>query len=337
MKQFLLTSVLLLGAATVQADTTVRVRDTGGPSIDQVQAMDAHGPQARIAVARFENKSADSRSWWNPQIGDGMADMLTTALVNTGRFIVLERGEALEDILGEQDLGASGRVRADTAAPIGEMEGAELLVVAAVTEFDENSGGTRGGLGGFGGRVLGAIAGGTKSAHMAIDLRLVDARTSRVLAATSVEGEAKDFKLGGALGGYTGSVALGGALETWKNTPREKALRQVIGAAVEYVVARTPAQYYRGGQQTAAAAATSAAPASTSATGGGSAGGSDQIVITAASAPAYQGPNINTPVKFSLPAGTITVARVRVKGWIQVADSNGQLGWVAEDSAVPVE
>lgn len=179
MKQFLLTSVLLLGAATVQADTTVRVRDTGGPSIDQVQAMDAHGPQARIAVARFENKSADSRSWWNPQIGDGMADMLTTALVNTGRFIVLERGEALEDILGEQDLGASGRVRADTAAPIGEMEGAELLVVAAVTEFDENSGGTRGGLGGFGGRVLGAIAGGTKSAHMAIDLRLVDARTSR--------------------------------------------------------------------------------------------------------------------------------------------------------------
>ena len=123
--------------------------------------------------------------------------------------------------------------------------------MAAVTEFDDNSGGTRGGLGGFGGGVLGAIAGGVKKAHMAIDLRLIDARTSRILAATSVEGEAKDFNVGGALGGYTGSVGLGGALQTWKNTPREKALRQVIGAAVDFVVSRTPAQYYRGPQSTA--------------------------------------------------------------------------------------
>ena len=218
MKMIALALVILPASLSVLADTTVRVRDSGGPSIAEAQAADYNGPQARIAVARFENKAADARNWWNPQIGDGMADMLTTALFNSGRYIVLER-ESIDDVLYEQDLGASGRIRQDTAAPIGEIEGAEILVVAAVTEFDDNSGGTRGGLGGFGGGVLGAIAGGVKKAHMAIDLRLIDARTSRILAATSVEGEAKDFNVGGALGGYTGSVALGGALQTWKNTP----------------------------------------------------------------------------------------------------------------------
>ena len=60
-------------------------------------------------------------------------------------------------------------------------------------------------------------------------------------------------------------------------------------------------------------------------------------MITAAPAAVYQGPNPNTPVQFTLPAGTITAARVRVKGWIQVADSNGKLGWVAEGDTVPVE
>ena len=54
----------------------------------------------RIAVAGFENKV---RPWWSGhwEIGEGMSEMLVTALVNTGKFIVLER-QALEDILKEQ-------------------------------------------------------------------------------------------------------------------------------------------------------------------------------------------------------------------------------------------
>lgn len=335
LSKVLMVAGLLLVTAGAGAETKTRVRDTGGPSIAEAQAADYNGPQARIAVARFENKSADARNWWNPEIGDGMADMLTTALFNSGRFIVLER-QSIDDVLNEQDLGASGRVRQDTAAAIGEIEGAEILVVAAVTEFDDNSGGTRGGLGGFGGGVLGAIAGGVKKAHMAIDLRLIDARTSRVLAATSVEGEAKDFNVGGALGGYTGRVGLGGALQTWKNTPKEKALRQVIETAVDFVITRTPNQYYHqgGNSQAVASAAPVAAPA---ATRSAASGGSSQIVITAASAAAHQGPNASTAVQFALPAGTITDARVRVKGWVQVADAQGKLGWIKEEDAVPVE
>lgn len=314
--------MLLTACATPMSGTSTKVTQGSDQTIDQVQAMAYDGPQARIAVARFDNKSADSRNWWNPRIGDGMADMLTTSLVNTGRFIVLERA-ALDDVLDEQDLGASGRVRQDTAAAIGEIEGAEILVVAAVTEFDDNSGGTRGGLGGIAGGVLGAIAGGSRSAHMAIDLRLVDARTSRVLAATSVEGEAKDFSLGGALGGYTGSVGLGGALQSWKNTPREKALRQVIGAAVEYVVDRTPQNYYRHGQRSAQ----QALPAATG----------ERVVITATSLNVRGGPGTQHGIQYGLTSGSIVDVLSRSNGWVRIRDDQGRSGWVAEKFTASVQ
>jgi len=310
--------------------TTTNVRDSSGRSMAEAQAEAYNGPKARIAVARFENKSADSRDWYSPQIGDGMADMLTTALVNSGRYIVLER-QNVDTVLSEQDLGASGRVREETAAAIGEIEGAELLVVAAVTEFEGNAGGTRAGGGGFGGGILGAIAGGSRSAHMAIDLRVVDARTSRILAATSVEGEARDFNLGGALAGYTGTVGLGGALSTWKNTPREKALRQVIGAAVDYVISVTPPEMMRYDAM--------GNPVSASAGGGQSTGESatERVVITASSLNVRSGPSTENPVQFSLTSGNVVDVVTRAGDWLQVRDDEGREGWVAAQYTLEVQ
>lgn len=314
-------SLLLTACATTGTNT--RVTSGSSQNLNEARAVPYDGPQARIAVTRFSNRSADAYNWYNPGIGDGMADMLTTALVNTGRFIVLER-EALGDILAEQDLAASGRISAETGAAIGEIEGAEILVIAAVTEFEEDAGGTRGGLGGVAGGVLGAITGGSRSAHMAIDLRMVDARTSRVLAATSVEGEAKDFSLGGALAGYTGSVGLGGALESWKNTPREKALRQVIGAAVDYVVTKTPQRFYRHGSQQRFI------QNNLQVTG-------EKIVITATSLNVRSGPGTQHGVMFSLVSGSIVDVLSRDAGWVQIRDEQGRDGWVAADYTAVLE
>jgi len=332
----LASSALLLVASSAlwgQAGTKVRVTEGSGQSMAAVQGEHYNGPKARIAVARFENKTADAQSWYSPSIGDGMADMLTTALVNSGRYIVLER-ESLDTVLDEQDLGASGRIRQDTAAAIGEIEGAELLVVAAVTEFSGNAGGTRAGGGGIGGRVFGAIAGGSRKAHMAIDLRVVDATTSRILAATSVEGEAKDFNIGGALGGWTGSVGLGGALSTWKNTPREKALRQVIGAAVDYVISVTPPAMLRYDPMGRAVQPAGGGGGQTASSGGG--GGGDQVVITAAVS-AHQGPNAGSPVVFDLSSGKIVDVALRAGTWLQIRDEQGRTAWIPADAALDVE
>lgn len=214
----------------------------GGPSMQEAQMEAYDGPKARIAVSQFLDKTAKgggSYNWWNPEIGDGMRDMLATALFNTNRFIVLER-QIMGEVLAEQDLGASGRVKQKTAAAIGEIEGAELLVTGAITEFEPASGGVGGALGGWTGTVLGAVAGGLKKSHIAVDLRVVDARTSRIVAATSVEGEAKDTSLGGLLVGSSAAGGLGG----YSKTSMEKAVRIALGEAVKFIVTKTPQNYY---------------------------------------------------------------------------------------------
>jgi curli biogenesis system outer membrane secretion channel CsgG len=232
-----------------KTETTV-TSGSDSPGIQEAQSEAYNGPKARIAVSRFTNKAHGS-SWYNHQIGDGMADQLTTALVNTNRYIVLER-QQLSDVMAEQDLGATGRVRGDTAAPIGQIEGAELLITGAVTEFEGSAEGTSGGGaagGGLLGNVVGAVSGAVKKAHMAIDIRVIDTKTSRVLLATSVEGSASNVNVGGIVSGLLGtggsSTALAGGLQSWKNTPNEKALRQCIDAAVDFIVTKTPPVYYR--------------------------------------------------------------------------------------------
>jgi curli biogenesis system outer membrane secretion channel CsgG len=220
-------------ASCAPIQPTAVVTSGGGPGIAEAQAVPYNGPKARIAVSTFVDKSAKGYQ----DIGEGMSDMLTTALFHTNRFIVLERG-ALGEVLREQDLAASGRVKGGTEAPTGEIEGAELLVVGAITEFEPKAGGVGGGLltGGFGAGV------GVSMAHIAIDIRIIDAKTSRILSAQSVEGRAQDI---GGLAGFAVGGPLAVGFGGFAKTPMEKAIRLCLQTAVNYIAQQTPAQYYR--------------------------------------------------------------------------------------------
>ncbi|MDY6882033.1 MAG: CsgG/HfaB family protein [Desulfatiglans sp.] len=317
---FLLAVAMVTGCVTPGTKATV-TSDPGGPSISEAQAVAYDGPKARIAVARFTDKTG--KGWYTSRIGDGMADQLVTALFNTNRFIVLER-QTLGDVLQEQDLGASGRVRQETAAAIGEIEGAELLIVAAVTEFEGRASGARGGIGGIGGGILGAITGGFKKAHMAIDMRIVDAKTSRIVAATSVEGEATDVNLGGLLGGFGGSGALVGGLGGWKNTPTEKALRICIKEAVNFIVSKTPPVYYRHGSPQGQPVSSSPPPAPSSSTGGG-----ETVKVVPKSLNVRTGPGTNFSVVTSARGGENLTVLERSGEWLRVRTSSGKEGWVS--------
>jgi curli biogenesis system outer membrane secretion channel CsgG len=274
-----------VGAAEAQfAPKATVTSPTDGKSIDEAQREAYDGPKARIAVSQFKDKTG--KGWWTGAIGDGMADMLTTALFHTNRYIVLER-QTVSDVLREQDLGAAGRIKKGTEAPIGEIEGAELLITGAVTEFEGAASGGGGGIGGIGGtagRILGGIAGGMKKAHMAIDMRVIDTKTSRVVAATSVEGEATDFALGGALAGAGGGGALGGALGGWSKTPTEKALRVCIQEAVKFIVSKTPQTYYRYNPAGGVVAAAAPAVPKTVAAGAGAGAGTQMAAAPPADA-----------------------------------------------------
>jgi len=240
----LLSSVLIVVAAPT---AVAQVRPGQGPGMEQAQAERYDGPKARIAVADFEDKMS-STGQYRAEYGRGMADMLATALFNTNRYIVLER-QNLTYVLAEQDLGASGRIKRETAAPIGELEGAELLVTAAVTGFDPGVSGAGGSVGGVLGHIFGKaagesfgnVAGGFRRAQIALDVRIVDTRTGRVVAANSVQGSATEFS--GSLGAANTTFA--GDLGGFAKTPMERAIREAIQSSVDFVVSRTPASFFR--------------------------------------------------------------------------------------------
>jgi curli biogenesis system outer membrane secretion channel CsgG len=190
-----------------------------------------------VAVGDFQVKAANATLL----IGDGLREMVVTSLFNSNRFIVLER-QAIQDVMIEQELGASGLVKPATAAPTGALEGAELLVYGVVSEFQMGESGM-----GVGMALPGIplkFGGGASNAHMAIDLRVVDTATGRIVSATRVEGKATDYSANVATSIGGGRTQMPVSLGAYKNTPMEKAIRVCIDKAIEYVCSKTPAQYF---------------------------------------------------------------------------------------------
>ncbi len=238
-KRVLFTAVALvvLFSGCKSTKPKAKVTSSAGPTMEQAQAVPYNGPKARIAVKNFENKTG---RWYEGEIGRGMAEMLATALFHTNRFIVLER-EMISAVLEEQDFGITERIRKETRIAGGEIEGAELLVTGAVTEFEPGSSGGGGKvIGGHWGYVSGGPRISFQKAHVAIDIRVYDTRTSRIVAACSVEGKAKNIGLGGVVFSPYVDVDLGG----WSKTPMEKAVRVAIAEAVNYIVQNTPKEYF---------------------------------------------------------------------------------------------
>jgi len=234
-------SLLLLGLAGCASmmQPTASVDNTAGAA----PLPPYSGPKARIAVADFDVKAAKAAG----EIGSGLREMLVTALINSSRFSVLER-QVLSAVMQEQELSASGAAAAGSGPQRGKIKTADLIITAAVTEFEPQASGGSAGIGGGGGvgsGILGGLLGAAlNKAHMALDIRIVDASTSEVLAATRVQGQASDVA-GGLMMGFMGNWALGGGLSAYANTPMEKAIRVCIIEAVRYISQSIPANYYK--------------------------------------------------------------------------------------------
>lgn len=208
-----LVSLLFLLSACSSAKV---VSQEGGPTIQQAQAAPFNGEKKRIAVSAFERKTPKGGA----TIGSGLAAMLADSLFNTNRFIVLER-ERLNDVMAEQDLAENPRFRQETIAPKGELEGAELLIRGAVTEFEPDC---RGGS---------LLLIGAKQACVAINLRIIDVKTGRIVSSTTVEGTSGTAGVGLVFTRSTLPIGLG----AWSKTPMEQAMRQCIEKAVQHIVA----------------------------------------------------------------------------------------------------
>ncbi len=86
-----------------------------------------------VAVFDFESKDEAVRD-----LGPKVALLLNTTLSADPNLIMVERAE-LEKVLGEQELGLSGTVSADTAAKVGNLTGAKVLVTGRVFKVDKET------------------------------------------------------------------------------------------------------------------------------------------------------------------------------------------------------
>ena len=199
------------------------------------------GNKARITIGKIKDKAKGC----NYEIAQSVGEMLSTALSNTDRFIVLASQEEVDELIDEIELGQSDYVEAGRGADKGLMEGADILVSGAVTGFEPDAGGSGGALGGLTKKAFGAIGAKKKEAKILLDIKLIDIRTRRIIKAMSLEGKATKWKTGAVGGGWTKDIALAGALGSYSNEPMEGAVRELLRNAVNEITQEIPKEYYR--------------------------------------------------------------------------------------------
>jgi len=86
-----------------------------------------------VAIFDFESKDEAVRD-----LGPKVATLINANLSAEPALITVERAE-LEKVLGEQELGLSGTVSPDSAAKVGQLTGAKVLVTGRVFKADEQT------------------------------------------------------------------------------------------------------------------------------------------------------------------------------------------------------
>ncbi|MDF1523728.1 MAG: CsgG/HfaB family protein [Trueperaceae bacterium] len=229
-------AVALLAACAPAAQpgpTGLEVRAFGLPPLAAqarylVAVYDVETDPTRVDVTLLPARERDERLF--TELGSGIGDIVTRELFELDRFDLVERRN-LAAILAEQDLGQSDRFDPATAANVGRLVGADLILVGAVTELsiDRSSAVVPGFLGGA---TVTTVA-------VEVELRFVDVATGRILGLGTGRGVARDAEV---------SVdAVQQALRLLRvGTVRQSivavALRNAIREAVEAAAGRLPSK-----------------------------------------------------------------------------------------------
>jgi len=162
----------------------------------------------------------------------GLTEMLTSVLVRTNRFIVLERA-AMQQIEQEQAL-SQGKTTKETAAQQGAMLGAQALITGDITGFTFNKSSV-------GGNVTNLVKGlnvaaERVSAEVIIDLRLIDATSGQIIYSSKGKGKASQTGVAADLikaeKSYSGDATM--------TTPLGQASRQALQDAVVALLVGMP-------------------------------------------------------------------------------------------------
>ncbi len=138
----------------------------------------------------------------------------------SGCFVVLERGKAMNQMMRERELMQSGEMRSGSNFGKGQMVAADYTVSPSITFSSSDTGGAGAIVGALFGSVAGALAGGIQTSDASTVLTMIENRSGVQLAAAEGSARSTDYKLfGGLLGG-----SAGGAAGAYTKTPQGKVL-----------------------------------------------------------------------------------------------------------------
>lgn len=175
--------------------------------------------QRTVAVMPFEGGSG-VRDWYldQKQMINGITQSLTDQLAKLSDVRVVERSR-MDQIIEEQNFGQSGRVDSFSAAEIGRLLGADLLVFGTVLGLEvKESGGIR----------IGPISAKGTTAKIDLSVRVVDVQTGVVLG--SLQGEGSHT---GASMGLSGLYGVSFQSSAFKDSVLGKALDKALYELVE--------------------------------------------------------------------------------------------------------
>ncbi len=209
----MVTRMFRIGALALATSAAVLIPGTWMPTL----AEPGRAP-LRVAVVSFNTDLVEPKwefDFQATELGPLAASLLANQLTAGTTFTVVER-QLLEEILREQDFGASGRFDESTTAEIGRLVGAQFVVIGDVSQFSKKNVA----LGGFVPKLKALGGGGVSTIVVGLQARLVDAATATVVAAAEAKDNVKNFAVGaitesaaGAGGGGTVEGAVSKALE----------------------------------------------------------------------------------------------------------------------------
>lgn len=235
MKMKLTISSMCLGLSILlTSELGVNTPIIAAEALGETQIAQAQiGERKRIAVLDFDFASTSRTGFyygWYGGIGPakGVSDLLTDKLVRDGTYTVVERSK-VEQILKEQNFGASGRVEPSTAAQIGRVLGVDAIVIGTITQFNiEESGGNRV-------CVVVCIGKKKRGAVVQVNSRLVSTSTAEVLAAA--EGKAavnksdNNLRVGVIYENQSNNTDVDALLSTAAEEAVTKMLSEIVAAA----------------------------------------------------------------------------------------------------------
>jgi len=190
MKKKLLIIALLtltLGACSNKGESNVRKDDKIQSMRDYDSVQGVVSPKRKVVIAEFKNQTR----FGSRRLGNNLTDVITTELVKSNRFIVLER-EDLAKVM--QEINFSNTLGQGQLASERKFQDADYVITGAVTKYSVNTTGNKG--------VISTSK--TQRAEISFDMKMINVRTGEVVLSDQGEG-VSDVEYGTTLGvGSTG-------------------------------------------------------------------------------------------------------------------------------------